>query len=345
MKIKKIKTKSKKNAEKRSEKEELDLRREEVLARGRKFKYPLQYAQHKLVLNTIIVAFVGVLLVGVMGFVALYKMRDASDIAYKVTKVLPLPVAEVEGEKVLFSDYLMIYRSSVIPAEQQQGRVEKKSDMEAIKEHYKKEALNDAEEYAYAMKLGRELGVKVEAGEVEGMYNQHKQISGAGRSEESFLRILRDNFGLSKEEFKRILGLSLVKAKVSKEIDSQARELVKKAEGLVREGQKDFGEIAKALGKEVGVESTGGIVEKTNVDGGRTMKAMKLEVGGISEGFISSNGDNYYLVKVVEKNDVGVSYESLQIPLREFGRRMENLRKEGKVKEYIEVKSDEAKTD
>ena len=44
--------------EKKTEREKVEERREEVLTRGRKFKYPLQYAKHKLVINTIIIAVV-----------------------------------------------------------------------------------------------------------------------------------------------------------------------------------------------------------------------------------------------------------------------------------------------
>ena len=42
-------------AERKTEKEKVEERREEVLARGRKFKYPLQYAKHRLVVNTIVI--------------------------------------------------------------------------------------------------------------------------------------------------------------------------------------------------------------------------------------------------------------------------------------------------
>ena len=47
MKIKQPKQKPK------TEREKVEERREEVLAKGRKFKYPLQYTKHKLVINTI----------------------------------------------------------------------------------------------------------------------------------------------------------------------------------------------------------------------------------------------------------------------------------------------------
>lgn len=40
----------------RTEREKVEQRREEVLAQGRKFKYPMQYAKHKLMVNTVLVA-------------------------------------------------------------------------------------------------------------------------------------------------------------------------------------------------------------------------------------------------------------------------------------------------
>ena len=42
--------------DKKTEREKVEERREEVLARGRKFKYPLQYAKHKVVNLTIIIS-------------------------------------------------------------------------------------------------------------------------------------------------------------------------------------------------------------------------------------------------------------------------------------------------
>ena len=95
----------------KTEREKVEERREEVLAQGRKFKYPMQYAKHKLVINTVIVAVVAIVLMVVMGWMLLYKVQDTSEMIYRVTQVLPVPVAEVDGEKVRYSDYLMIFRN------------------------------------------------------------------------------------------------------------------------------------------------------------------------------------------------------------------------------------------
>ena len=102
---------SKNKKEAKTEKQKVEERREEVLANGRKFKYPLQYAKHKLVFNTIIISVVAIGILVAALWAMLYKFQNTGDVVYRISKVLPVPVAEVDGEKVRFSDYLMISQS------------------------------------------------------------------------------------------------------------------------------------------------------------------------------------------------------------------------------------------
>ena len=145
----------------KTEREKVEERREEVLARGKKFKYPMQYAKHRLMVNTIIVAVIAIVLMVVAGWAMLYKFQDTGDMIYRVTQVIPVPVAEVEGARVRYSDYLMIYRSNLITSEQQGGQLGSGEDAEAVREAYKQAALYSAVEYTYALKLGRELNLTV----------------------------------------------------------------------------------------------------------------------------------------------------------------------------------------
>ena len=322
---------------KKTEREKVDERREEVLARGRKFKYPLQYSKHKLVFNTIIIAVVAVALITVVGWFALYKMQSSADVLYRVTNILPLSVAKVDGKDVRFSDYLMIFRSSIKPAGQDVD-----SD-ELSKEYYKRIALNNAEEYTYALKLADELGIEVTNEEVAELFAKHRKTDGIERSEESFLKVLQDNFGLSKSEYERMLYLSLVKMKVEEEIDEHAKELTKKVEKMLNENGGNMGAVAEALGGEVFYEDTGGMTDSRRIDGGKTSMALSLEKGKISKAFVSSNGDGYCFVKLVDKNEEAsqVNYASIQIPFKEFTKRMEKIREENKIAEYIDIVEDE----
>ena len=331
MKIKQPKQKPK------TEREKVEERREEVLAKGRKFKYPLQYTKHKLVINTILVAAVAVVAMVVAGWLALYQFQSTGEMMYRVTQVLPMPVAEVEGAKVRYSDYLMIYRSNLQTSEQQSGQLGNTEDDDLVRAEYKRTALEAAVEYTYAMKLGKELGLSVAEEEIDQAFDEHRKVGGVERSEEAFLKIVQDNFGMNRREYRRMLELTLMKAKVEQEIDETAQAVAAEVETMLNENGGDMAAVAESLGEQVEYEATGQLVDNMNVDGGRSNKAMTLEPGQVSERFLSNNGDGYYFVKLVEKTETQVNYESIKVKFTTFAERVAQLYEEGKVKELIEV--------
>lgn len=320
----------------KTEREKVEERRDEVLARGRKFKYPMQYAKHKLIINTIVVSVVAIVVMVVAGWAMLYKFQDTGDMIYRVTQVFPVPVAQVDGANVRYSDYLMIYRSNLMTAEQQGGQLGNSEDADVVREGYKEAALGSAVEYTYATKLGKELGLTVTEAEVTEAFDEHRKVGGVERSEEGFLKILQDNFGMNKSEYRRMLYLSLMRAKVAQEVDEPARKLSQQVEQILAEQDGNL-TAAADLGAGVTYEETGRLVDNMNVDGGRSMMAMKLEVGQVSPRFLSSNGDGYYYVKLIDKTDSEVNYHSLKIEFTKFDQMVAALYKEGKVEMYIEV--------
>lgn len=318
-----------------TEREKVEQRREEVLAQGRKFKYPMQYAKHRLVINTVLVAVVAIVLMVVAGWAMLYKFQDTGNMIYRVTQVIPVPVAEVDGAKVRYSDYLMIYRSNLQAAEQQGGQLGEGEDAEMVREGYKEAAMEQAVMYAYALKMGQEMNITVTEEEITQAFDEHRKVGGVERSEESFLKIIRDNFGMNRTEYRRMLYLTLMKSKVAQAVDTHAQDVVGQVEQLIAEKDGDLWAVAEELGAEVEYESTGQLVDNMNVDGGRSNKAMTLEVGQVSDKFLSSNGDGYYYVKLAEKTEDQVNYSSIKVTFSEFDLQVASLYDEGKVKEYI----------
>ena len=110
--------------------------RERILAGGRRFKYPMQYARHRLVINTILVTVGALVLIAAIGWWQLYPVQNTSTFFYRVTRVLPLPVASVDGESVRYGDYLMYFNSlltsripcSILNACEQQLKISTKDD-------------------------------------------------------------------------------------------------------------------------------------------------------------------------------------------------------------------------
>ena len=74
--------------DKKTEREKVEERREEVLARGRRFKYPLQYAKHKVVTLTIVISILAIAAAGTFVYVMLYKVQTTDDLLYRVSHIL-----------------------------------------------------------------------------------------------------------------------------------------------------------------------------------------------------------------------------------------------------------------
>lgn len=320
-----------------TEQEKVEERREEVLAKGRKFKYPLQWTKHRVVVNTILIAIIIFAMLIVGGWLALYRLNMTNDLLFRVTEIIPAPVAKVDGENAKFSDYLMFYRSSITSIERQSGSQLDEGSVDELRAEYKRLALIEAEKYTYAVKLAKEQGIEVSDEEVATEFDRHLKVGGVDRSEESFLKIVKDNFGLDKSEYERMLYLSLLRSKVEIAIDKNANKIADEVEKLLKENNNDYLKVVEALGEKIQYEETGGLVDSKNIDGGRATEAMKLEPEASSGKFISMNGDGYYFVKLIKKTDTEVNFISIKVPFTEFEKRFEALQNEGKITEYITI--------
>lgn len=324
----------------KTEQEKVEERREEVLATGRKFKYPLQWTKHRVVINTILIAVIVLAITITGGWLALYRFNMTDEMLFRITKIIPVSVASVDAENVRFSDYLMLYRSSVLSIERQSGQLGDGGSVEDLRNRYRRAALDEAEEYVYAMKLAKENNITVTNEEIAKEFDRHLKIGSTDRSEASFVKIIEENFGLTKSEYERMLYLNIIKAKVQAQIDQKATEIANQVESLLANNGGDYIKIAETLGESIQYEETGGMVSTQNLDGGRASEAFKLEPGGQSGKFISMNGDGYYFVKLVNKTDTSVNFVSIKVPFTEFQTQFDNLRAEDKIKEYIEIKTD-----
>ncbi len=331
----------KKKDDKKTEQEKVDERREEVLAAGRKFKYPLQWTKHRVVINTMLISLVVLAIIILSGWFALYRFNMTDDMLFRITKAIPVPVASIDGENVRFSDYLMLFRSSMLSIERQSNQLDTQESLDSLRPRYMREALTEAEKYTYAMKLARENEIDVTKEEIDTEFARHLRIGGVERSESSFMKIIEENFGLSRSEYDRMLYLNLIKAKVETEIDDNARKIANTVETELASRDRNYAAVAESLGDKIIYEETGGMVSAQNIDGGRASEAIKLQPGKESGRFISMNGDGYYFVKLIKKTDTEVNFVSIKVPFTEFDARFNTLREEGKISEYITITPNE----
>ncbi|HEU0266308.1 MAG TPA: SurA N-terminal domain-containing protein [Candidatus Saccharimonadaceae bacterium] len=316
--------------------------RERILAGGRRFKYPMQYARHRLVINTVIISVIAVILIVVIGWWQLYPAQNTSNFAYRVTRVLPLPVASVDGEPVRYSDYLMYYNSSIHYLTQNEQLDVKTEDGKRQVDYVKRKSMDTVIADTYARKLARQLGITVSDKQVDAVISDDRNTANGRISQETYDASALSVLGWTPSEYRQDAKNKLVRQAVAFAIDSQAKQRQAEAAKLLQAKDPDFDKIAAQLGgtgDSKVVTGVSGFVPTTNRDGGLSTAATKLEKGEISGVIKSTTGDGYYFIRLLDKNDAQVNYEYLQIPLTEFNDRLAKLKKDGKVHEYISIKA------
>lgn len=314
--------------------------REKVLAGGRKFKYPVQYARHKLVLNAIIISVGALILLAGAGWYALYKGQTTSEFMYHVTRVIPVPVAVVDGQPVRYSDYLMMYRSyEHYLVEKGQVDVTTKDGKSQL-DFYKSQAMDDVIADAYAAKLAQSLNISVSDADFETFLKQQRQSSDGEVSEATYNAVINDYYDWSPSEYREAMKRKLLRQKVAYAVDDTAQSLAKNIETMIGQGNTDLNDIAAKLNAPASGTVTywaESWVPKSNQDGGLAAAAAQLKKGQISTAVKTSVGDGYYYVKLIDSNATQVQYSYIHVPLKAFDNQLETAENDGKVQKYIDV--------
>lgn len=341
-KVKRVDEESEKLAKTRITNETVAQHREQILAGGRKFKYPIQYEKHRLLINSIIVFLIALVVAVVFLWWQLYIMQNTSNFYYRVTQLIPLTVGTVDGQPVAYNDYLLEYRSSTHwLQEKSRGFSTNAEDSKRQLNHIKRQSLNKAIENAYADKLARQYGVQVSDTEVDEFIEQTiKNSSTRNVSRQSYEAVLSDSYGVSPEEYRSIVRYALLKQKVSFAIDEKAKYRAQQAKSELVAG-KPFEEVVVTYSNDSLAKVTKGdvgFVSRNNQDQGLAQAAAKLQIGQVSD-VIKGNGA-YYIVKLLDANQDQVRYAFIKISLTQFDTNLSSLKKEGKVQEYIKVDKD-----
>lgn len=316
----------------------LEEQRREILNKGKKFKYPVQYSKNRLVINALIIAGVILITGASLLWYQLYQAQNTSEFVYRFTTILPFPIAKVDGEEALYRDYLMEYRANMQIANAKKDEIEGANNISAFSTLIKSKAMKNAIANAYAQKKARELGISVSDKEVSEAFDAQRKIQNTELTESALYKIAADNYNLSPSEYRRMfIELPLLLRKVTAQIDKTAENLKNDVSKYLSENANDFSKAVEHFGDKIEYAKPGK-VRKTNIDGGRSKIAAGLKVGEVSKPFISSySGDGYYIVKLIEKTDNEVSYESIKIKFNEFNKQLEQLEKDGKIQKYIKV--------
>ena len=300
----------------------------------------MQAVRGKLVIITVLISVVAILLFGIFTWWQLYRTQATGTFFYQLTKIVPLPIATVDGEPVRYSDYLLNYRPSEYYLANYDDTADRADNSDLQYELKKRDALNLAESDAYARKLAKELNISVDTSEVDTAYSLAKIADNGEMSDAAYEESIKRYLDITVQDNRQMIYNSILRSKVAFAVDDTAKENSEKAQELIDSGN-SFAEVAAALNKDVegsaSVGESGMVGKATVIDGLRIGQIFDNKVGEVSGAIQSTTGDGYFFVQVLEKDDTRANIKYLFIPLSKFKDQLSTLRQDGKITEYITI--------
>lgn len=308
--------------------------RDEILSRGRRFKYPFQHSKHRVAVISIALVGAAIVLLGSYMGLQLYRWQNTSDFTRSVTSVLPFPVAKVNGDYTSYESYLFELGSS-LHWQEKYGTTDLRSpDGKRQIEYMKRSALDKAMTNTVAHKLAKKSNIKVSDTEVDQVINRIKSSGG------DLNQILGEQFDFTEAELKRYIKDSILRQKVARDLDTAAPIRAQAVIAELKTG-KSFADVAKSLSEDDETKQLGGdigVVEKghANLPAEVATKVFSLKAGDVSD--VIKTSSNYYIVRVNEKVDENrVKVSVIQIKVKDMTQYLKEYRTNKKVSEYIKL--------
>lgn len=231
--------------------------REDVLSGARKYIYPLQQSKRRIVVLSSIIFILTVVGFFTYSLLNLYRLGSTSTLMYRVTQVVPFPVARVNGKFISYESYLFELRHYMHYYETQQKLSFETEEGQQQLVEFKKQAMEKVIDDAYIKQLADENGVSVNNQEVEQEIAVVRDQNRLGSSDQVFEDVLRDFWGWSVNDFKRSLKQQMLARKVASKLDTEAWD---KAESALAElqGGAAFEEVVKKYSEDEATKETGG---------------------------------------------------------------------------------------
>lgn len=231
--------------------------REEVLSSARKYIYPLQHSAHRVVIISISLAVVVVVGFFVYCLLALYNFQSSSTFMYRVTQVIPFPVAKAGSRFVAYENYLFELRH-YIHYYQTQQRVD--FDSESGKQQlteFRKRAMDRVIDNAYVKVLAKQHDISVSSQELEDAIRLVRDQNRLGSNDQVFEDVLKEFWGWSLSDFKRELKQQMLAQEVVSTLDTERHEKAKQVYERLQKGE-DFATLAKEFSDDIATRDNGG---------------------------------------------------------------------------------------
>lgn len=314
--------------------------REQVLSSARKYILPLAHSRKQVITITTILFVVGVVAFFTYCTLALYKFNTDSTFIYRVTQVIPFPIAKAGSRFVSYENYLFElrrYKHYYINQEELDFTDPQNVGQLAA---YRQQALDSVINDAYVKQLAEQNGVGVSDQEIDAEIDILRSQNRTGDSDKVFEGVLKDYWGWSIDDFRRKLYTELLAQKVVAHLDAGT---LQKAQAVLAELKtgKDFAEAAAQYSDDMATKDNGGeygypIGRTTRSLSARTTEALfALETGQFSE--VINTGTTLEIVKSIEVSGDKVRAAHIVFNLKDINDYINELKETDKAQTYVSV--------
>jgi hypothetical protein len=283
--------------------------REEVLSSARKYIYPLQHSAHRVVIISISLLIVVIVAFATYCLLALYKFHTTSTFIYRITQVIPFPIAKAGPRYISYENYLFELRHYMHYYQTQQ-RVDfnSESGKQQLTE-FRKRAMSRVVDYAYVKELADKHNISVSDAELNDAIHLVRTQNRLGSNDQVFEDVLKEFWGWSVSDFKRELRQQMLAQKVVSTLDTATHDRANKAYQRLQVGE-DFATVAKDSSDDLASRDNGGNYGFVISQSDRNLSPQvidilfKLNVNETSK--VVNTGSGLEIIKLLQKDGTKV---------------------------------------
>lgn len=322
--------------------ETIAAHREEVLGSARKYIYPLQHSKHRIVLISTTLFIVAVVVFLSYVTLALYKFQSNSTFLYRVTQVIPFPIAKAGDRFVAYENYLFELRHYTHYYENQLDTDFSDPKNAPQLADFRRRALEKVVSDAYVSELAKQHNISVSSQEVNNQIAVVRNQNRLGGSEQVFEDVLKDYWGWTVDDFRRTLHQELLAQKVATTLDTETQQRAEAALAELKAGA-DFADVAKKYSDDKKTKDDGGefaaVIDRTdrNLSAHTTDALFKLKKGEISG--IVNTGYSLEILKNLETQGSKVRGAHILFNFKEINTYVNDLKEQKKTHLFISLPS------
>lgn len=313
--------------------------REEVLKGARKFIYPLQHSKHRIIVITSVIIMATIISFLTYCIIGLYKLHQTNAFLYRVTQVIPFPIARTGDTFISYENYLFELRHVVHYYETQLQSDFSGKDKQQLKQ-FRKNALDQVINDAYVKILAKKHDVKVSDKEVQQRIAMVKAQNRLGTANNVLADVLRSYWGWGIRDFERSVRQQLLTEKVTAVMDTAANSRAQDALLKLKIGG-NFADLAKQVSEDPATKANGGDygfkIDKTNRDvPPQVVEALFKMKPGQNSGIIATATS----LEIVHLNDVSgdrVGASHISFALKDISFYINDLKEKQKIKSYVKL--------